>query len=187
MRIGLATKQLNLIKTRDLLQLLIDLLDEPITTSKLSKLRARTLRKAGEALFENTSDECFEKAFALLKGRGVKKLLASLTAFGDGTFCEILGYLRVACGSNGGEVIDGEFISCLRFLIYQVSPTFIRLIDIREPSTSFPPKEDHQRRASLLKDCALLLYHRNRLGGDGQSGQSGVASDKRCQWLFCNG
>lgn len=156
LRVGLAAKELPSVEVRELLQLLISIMGEPITPARLDKLRARALRNTGGELFAAADDAQFEKAFALLKGRGVQKLLSPTPEFAPGVFCEIRGSLRVACASDSGEVIDGQFSNCMRFLIYQVSPDYIRLIDIREPSAVREPKEKNQFRASLLQDCALL-------------------------------
>ena len=40
--------------------------------------------------------------------------------------------LRIAIASDSGDALNGHFGSCLRFLVYQVSPTEIRLVDIRD-------------------------------------------------------
>jgi len=156
LRIGLASKELKDVETRQLLQLLIDIMGEPITAGKLEKLRAKKLREQGEGVFSSTGREAFEKAFALLKGRGIKGLLNSVPEYEEGVFCEIRGSLRVACASNRGENIDGKFSDCLRFLIYQVSPDYIRLIDIREPAMEKKRTERNRSRANLLKDCSVL-------------------------------
>ena len=48
------------------------------------------------------------------------------------------GSIRVACASNGGEVLDGRSGSARRFLIYQVSAETVRLIDTPPPATPGP-------------------------------------------------
>ena len=45
---------------------------------------------------------------------------------------EMPGSVRVAIASDKGDLLSGHFGSCLRFLVYQVSPTEIRLVDIRD-------------------------------------------------------
>lgn len=156
LRIGLAAKAFQCIDPRSLLKVLIRIMGEPITEAKLEKLRARRLMNtAGEEL-ENIDRADFDRGFAFLKGRGVQKVLNPAPDFPSGVFCEIKGSLRVACASDSGENIDGKFATCTRFLIYQVSENYIRLIDIREPSSKLKKEERYQFRANLLKDCALL-------------------------------
>ena len=70
--------------------------------------------------------------------------------------------VRVACASNNGEMLDGHFGSCARFLIYQVSPAQTRLIDVRSgPRTSgsqdgTPHEDKTADRVDLIRDCHLL-------------------------------
>lgn len=45
---------------------------------------------------------------------------------------EMPGSVRIAIASDQGDTLSGHFGSCLRFLVYQVSPTEIRLVDIRD-------------------------------------------------------
>lgn len=156
LRIGLAVRELETVETTLFIKLLIDIMGEPITPAKLDKLRAKKVRTLAGDLLADISPETFEKAFALLKGRGVKQFLHPRPEFEQGVFCEIRGSIRVACTSNRGESIDGRFIDCVRFLIYQVSPDYIRLIDIREPSQKIKGSDRDQARARLIDDCALL-------------------------------
>ena len=155
LRIGLAAKALR-VTPKELLSLLIHMMGEPITQAKLKTLRAKKVREHASQFFEIDSADDFEKAFALLKGRGINQYLKPRPEFPKGTFCEIKGSVRIACSSDSAEMIDGQFSRCMRYLIYQVSPDTIRLIDIREPSKQITAKQSNQARASLLKDCSLL-------------------------------
>jgi nitrogen fixation protein NifX len=64
----------------------------------------------------------------------------------------------VACASNGGELLDGHFGSCRRFLIYQVTAEGFRLIDVRAiDDTSAEAQDDKNAyRAALIEDCQVL-------------------------------
>lgn len=161
LRIALAAKELKYVDAKTLLGLLIQIIGEPITVAKITRLRAKKLKSEGAGLFDSVSSEQFEKAFALLKGRGVRHYLNPKPEYELGTFCEISGSLRVACASDRGELVDGLFSDCQRYLIYQVSPDYIRLIDIREPSKTLTSKafknsEKNRARATLIEDCSLL-------------------------------
>lgn len=156
LRIGLAAKAFKCIEPKALVKILLKIMGEPITEAKLQKLRARRLLNTAEEQLESVSRADFERGFAFLKGRGVQQVLNPAPVFPAGVFCEIKGSLRVACASDSGENIDAGFSQCKRFLIYQVSENYARLIDIREPSQPNQKEERYRLRANLLKDCALL-------------------------------
>ena len=70
--------------------------------------------------------------------------------------------VRVACASNNGEMLDGHFGSCARFLIYQVSPAETRLVDVRSglrtggAEDETPHEDKTADRVDLVRDCELL-------------------------------
>ncbi|MCH2220435.1 MAG: dinitrogenase iron-molybdenum cofactor biosynthesis protein [Dechloromonas sp.] len=61
--------------------------------------------------------------------------------------------VRVAIASDKGDTLSGHFGSCLRFLVYQVSPTEIRLIDIRDTMEAEFAEDKNLWRARLIGDC----------------------------------
>lgn len=64
--------------------------------------------------------------------------------------------LSAALASNSGENLDGHFGSCLRYLIYQVSDSEIRLVDIRSALEADYAEDRNAFRANLIKDCQVL-------------------------------
>jgi nitrogen fixation protein NifX len=66
------------------------------------------------------------------------------------------GSIRVAVASNNGELLDGHFGSCLRFLVYQVSVNERFLIDIRSTVDAHSAEDKNAWRAELIKDCQVL-------------------------------
>jgi nitrogen fixation protein NifX len=72
------------------------------------------------------------------------------------TAAEMLGSLRVAVASNTGEMLDGHFGSCPRFLIYQVGYEAVRLIEVRSTQTIDETKDKNADRVGLIRDCAIL-------------------------------
>lgn len=167
LRIGLAARELQAVDARLLLRVLIRILGEPISHGRLLRLRASRFRQALEADGKYIGAESLQRAFALLKGQGIRYEAAPAPLIESGVYCELSGSVRVACASDSGEKIDGQFGSCARFLIYQVSPDYVRLIDIREPAnrpanSSAPGSEAetkadrNQYRVSLIQDCAVL-------------------------------
>jgi len=67
------------------------------------------------------------------------------------------GSVRVACASNGGEILDGHFGSCGRFLIYQVSPGELTLIEARETAETDEAEDRNVARAQLINDCQVVF------------------------------
>ncbi len=64
--------------------------------------------------------------------------------------------VRLAVASNTSENLDGHFGSAKRFLVYQVSQTEARLIEIRDPSGCEDTEDANSARAQMLADCQLL-------------------------------
>jgi len=156
LRIGLAARALPGIDARHLLQILIDILGEPLTASKLERLRANGLRKAGKDSFANVEEAALNEAVSYLKGRGVIVLpdeLPSVAGYCEG---DMPGSVRVACASDHGETIDAAFSTCVRFLIYQVSAHEIRLIELRDPGSAPAHTDRNVHRAEMMADCQVL-------------------------------
>ena len=80
--------------------------------------------------------------------------LPKVTAYSEG---EMPNSIRVACASNKEEMLDGHFGSCKRFLIYQVSASDNRLIDIRGIDDALAADDKNGYRASLISDCEILF------------------------------
>lgn len=66
------------------------------------------------------------------------------------------GSIRVAIASNNGERLDGHFGSCLRFLVYQVSPSGKALVAIRSALEADFAEDKNAYRAGLIEDCQVL-------------------------------
>ncbi|MFC3608350.1 dinitrogenase iron-molybdenum cofactor N-terminal domain-containing protein [Stutzerimonas tarimensis] len=161
LRIALAARALRDVDTARLLRAVIAAVGEPITETRLAKLRASRLRArlldaAGEDLPLALTERQLQSALGLLKGRGVSMPEAPLPTpvpYRDG---ELPDSVRIACSSDNGESLDGIFSTCARFLIYQISPRESRLIDIREPGPCPEDGDRHGCRALLIADCQLL-------------------------------
>lgn len=156
LRIGLAARVLPGIDARTLLSLLIEVLGEPLTATKLERLRASGLRKAAKHEFEKINDTTLSEAVSYLKGRGVIMLPDELPGVADYQEGDMPGSIRVACASDHGDAVDAAFSTCQRFLIYQVSATETRLIEIREVGNIPATKDRNIIRAELLADCHVL-------------------------------
>ena len=65
--------------------------------------------------------------------------------------------IRVAVASNNGELLDGHFGTCLRFLVYQVSAADCTLIDVRSTLDADLAEDRNAFRAELIDDCQVLF------------------------------
>lgn len=158
LRIALAARALDGVEPAQLLQALIRCAGEPLTADRLGKLRGNRLRQCLESLPEPPAtlptDAAWQRAVALLKGRGVPAPPQPVVVpYRDGDMPDSV---RIACTSDSGEQINAGFNSCTRLLIYQVSPQEIRLIDLRNAEFSGSREERLQQRAERLHDCQLL-------------------------------
>jgi predicted Fe-Mo cluster-binding NifX family protein len=73
------------------------------------------------------------------------------------------GSLRVAFASNGGDELDGHVGAARQFLVYQVSPNEVRLIDVRKIDASGTVEDKNGQRAALIADCRVLYV--SSIGG----------------------
>lgn len=156
LRIGLAARVLPDMEVGLLLNILTRMCGQPITSAKLTKVRVNRFRAVASDELQNASDEDIKNAINLLKGRGFsmeKTPLPEIESFAEG---EMPGSIRVACSVESGENIDAHFGSCPVFLIYQVAPDEIRLVDIRTPEKAGPDEDKNAIRAALISDCHVL-------------------------------
>lgn len=158
LRIGLAARALPDTTPAELVRVLIAVLGQPLTEAKLNTLKVKDLKTgANGALSEIDDPAALRRALQHLHGEDDAAAQAAVPTpqpYADG---ELPDSIRIACASNHGERLDGHFGSCARFLIYQVSATDARLIDVRPapPTTRF--SIDHSaERVTLINDCDLL-------------------------------
>ncbi len=69
---------------------------------------------------------------------------------------EVKRSLRVAVASNSGEQLDGHFGSCLRFLVYEVAPDSLKLIDARSTLEADASSDKNSMRVQLINDCQVV-------------------------------
>ncbi len=154
LRIGLAARVLPDISPARLIRILANAIGLPPTADKLASLRVKDLKTAAHGDLEDMDPDTLKRALALLKGEGVAATDPPpvLEPPGEGM---MPGSIRVACASNGGEVLDGHFGSARRFLIYHVSAVGLRLIDARDAEDS-KAEDKTAYRAHLIRDCQIL-------------------------------
>lgn len=81
----------------------------------------------------------------------------------EACFADRTGVIRVAVASNQGEMLDGHFGSCLRFLIYELNVLQVRLVEVRTTLESDLADDKNTFRAHLLRDCQVLYV--SSIGG----------------------
>jgi nitrogen fixation protein NifX len=156
LRIGLAARELPDTDAARLLRVLDDAIGLPPTVKKLSSLTVKELKAAADGEFADIDSAAIKSALAYLKGESglTTDPLPSVEAYVEG---DMPNSIRVACASNKGEMIDGHFGSCRRFLIYQVSETESRLVDVRTAEEGESVEDKNSHRASLIGDCQILF------------------------------
>jgi len=155
LRIGLAARALD-VSPRELTLALAEKLDLPLSETKLAGCSVELLREAmdGDGGICVAEKEDLKHAVRLLWGEGVSgSELPPLDAYAEGDMPQSV---RLACASNHGEMLDGHFGSCERFLIYQVSASEMRLVAIRPALEADYAEDKNVARAALIADCDVL-------------------------------
>lgn len=159
LRIGLAARALPDTSPARLLGVLADCIGLPPSAEKLEGLSVKDLRGAASGEFSDCDTSVIKTALAYLKGTASMDTMPPpeaesplLTAEGK----DPEGIIRVAVASNNGDLLDGHFGSCQRFLVYQVGVDQARLIDCRAIDDSQAADDKNGYRASLIADCQLL-------------------------------
>lgn len=67
------------------------------------------------------------------------------------------GSILAACASNGGEMLDGHFGSCEKFLVYRVSPAGLMLVEERATLAADEAEDRNVARARLIGDCQVVF------------------------------
>jgi nitrogen fixation protein NifX len=154
LRIALAARALPDTDTARLIRVLDDAVGLPPTERKLARLKVKSLKEALDGELADIDTGALKEAVAILRGEAEIDTDPPPAAepYADGDMPDSI---RVACASNNGELLDGHFGSCRRFLIYQVSSCESRLIDVRVPDDA-EAEDKNAYRAGLIADCQVL-------------------------------
>lgn len=156
-RIRMAVRTLPGVDAREFVMALTARLGEPITEEKLSRVTVGDLKamlQGDEIVEPDVAREQIKAAVRCLWGEGTED--ADVPAAADYAEGDMRGSLRVAVASNNREDLDGHFGSCLRFLVYQVSRSEVRLIGVRPTLSSEDAQDRNVARARLIDDCHLV-------------------------------
>ncbi|TVS10880.1 MAG: dinitrogenase iron-molybdenum cofactor biosynthesis protein [Gammaproteobacteria bacterium] len=156
LRIGLAARELPNTDVARLFRVLADVMVMPPTVRSLSMLTGKRLRSALDGELADIDPEAMKRAVALLRGDTGATVdpLPGVQAFSEG---DMPNSIRVACASNRGEMLDGHFGSCHRFLVYQVSALESRLVEIRAVDPDREQQDKNGYRTDLVSDCQILF------------------------------
>lgn len=155
LRIGLAARALAL-PPADFVPRLLAVLKRPLTDQKLEGL---TLDQLSRALQDRRcARDALIDALGYLHDRmGVDIIDSSIPAPTHYAEGDMPGSIRVAVASDRGLMVDGDFGTCERFLVYQVSRHETRLIEVRGTAGEKGAAKRLAWRAERIADCHLLL------------------------------
>ncbi|MGD8206654.1 MAG: dinitrogenase iron-molybdenum cofactor biosynthesis protein [Thiohalocapsa sp.] len=157
LRIGLAARALPDTEPAGLIRILAEAVGLPPSVAALEGLTVKQLKAAADGALAEIDSEDLKAALALLKGQGAEveppPPIEEPLQPGDSPS----GVIRVACASNGGELLDGHFGSCRRFLIYQVTAGAQRLVDVRDIDEGAAGGDKNADRAERIRDCQVLF------------------------------
>ena len=160
LRIALAARAMPNASMPALLELLLRRLGNEIDEETLRQVTV-TMLKTGFASADGEEDgedigiglEAMKLAVRILWGETQgDDSLPKIESYEDG---DMPGSVRIAIASDKGDTLSGHFGSCLRFLVYQVSPTEIRLVDIRDTMDAEFAEDRNLWRAKLIGDCQV--------------------------------
>lgn len=159
LRIALAARVLPGIGVGQLLEMLHQCIEGPLTEESLQTVTVTNL-KTGFASADGEEDgedisvglPAIKEAVRILWGETVAADLPQPVVLESMPERSI----RVAIASNTGENLDGHFGSCLRFLIYQVSAEQKALIDVRSALEADFAEDKNGFRVDLIRDCQVL-------------------------------
>lgn len=162
LRIALATRILPGVDVPKLIGILHDKVGSPLDDEKLKAITVTNL-KTGIGSLDGEEDgedigiglENIKLAVRYLWGEEEgDEDLPEIQPYKDGDMPESI---RVAVASNSGELLNGHFGSCIRFLVYQLSRNDHRLIDIRSTLEADSSDDRNLFRANLIKDSHVLF------------------------------
>ena len=161
LRIALAARVLPDVDVPKLLSVLHDKVGYPLDDVKLKSMTVTNL-KTGIGSLDGEEDgedigiglDNIKLAVRYLWGEEHNDILPDIQHYQEGDMPKSI---RVAIASNQGELLNGHFGSCIRFLVYQLSKDDCRLIDIRSTVEADSSNDKNLFRAHLIEDCHVLF------------------------------
>lgn len=161
LRIALAARVLPDVDVPRLIEILHEKVGMPLDDEKLKSITVTNLKTGIGSLDGEEDGEDIDIGLANIKqavrylwGEETDENLPEVQPYKDGDMPESI---RVGLASNSGELLNGHFGSCLRFLVYQLSKDEYRLIDIRSTVGADDSDDRNLFRVNLVKDCHVLF------------------------------
>ncbi len=161
LRIALAARVLPDVDVPRLIEILHEKVGMPLDDEKLKSITVTNLKTGIGSLDGEEDGEDIDIGLANIKqavrylwGEETDDGLPEVQSYKDGDMPESI---RVGVASNSGELLNGHFGSCLRFLVYQLSKDEYRLIDIRSTVGADDSDDRNLFRVNLVKDCHVLF------------------------------
>lgn len=161
LRIALAARVLPDVDVPRLIEILHEKVGMPLDDEKLKSITVTNLKTGIGSLDGEEDGEDIDIGLANIKqavrylwGEETDENLPEVQPYKDGDMPESI---RVGLASNSGELLNGHFGSCLRFLVYQLSKNEYRLIDIRSTVGADDSDDRNLFRVNLVKDCHVLF------------------------------
>jgi nitrogen fixation protein NifX len=159
LRIALAARAIPDMSIHRMLDILQDSIAGPLTLKSLKGITVSQLQMAiagtdhePNANLINVDTENLKRAVQALWGEQDE---CSMPQAIDNSV-PLLGAIRIAVASNDGEMLNGHFGSCVRFLVYDLNASEIRLVDLRTTLAADGAEDKNEARAGLIADCAIL-------------------------------
>lgn len=161
LRIALAARVLPGVEIGELLDILHERVGTPLDDEALKRVTVTNL-KTGIGSLDGEEDgedigiglENIKLAVRYLWGEEADENLPEIQPYRQG---DLPGSIRVAVASNAGSLLNGHFGSCIRYLVYQLSATDLRLVDIRSAVEADNAEDKNQFRVNLVRDCQVLF------------------------------
>lgn len=165
LRIALAARVLPEISIAELIGALQEHLGEVLDEAALSRITVTNLKTFFGQTYDTDGEEVGEDAttgdIAALKEAvrilwGTKDEDEALPVVEAYQADDMPHSVRIAVASNHREQLDAHFGSCARYLIYQLSATDLKLIDIRSALEAELAEDRNRFRVNLIQDCHIL-------------------------------
>jgi nitrogen fixation protein NifX len=165
LRIALATRVLPGVTVGDTIEALQNCLGDRLDEEALQKITVTQLKTSFGQTYDLDGEEdgedarnsdiaAYKEAVRILWGETEGETLPPIEPYTEGDMPDSV---RVAVASNTQERLDGHFGSCLRYLIYQLSATEMRLIDIRSAIEADRAEDKNRYRVNLIGDCQIVF------------------------------
>ena len=155
LRIALAARAIPDMSIAKMLDILQEKIAGPLTLKSLKGMTVAQLKMGLEAadLDVEPNPEDIKRAVEILSEGQEGVSLAQV----EDNSTPLTSAIRIAVASNDGEMLNGHFGSCVRFLVFDMNPSEMRLVAVRSTLETDSAEDKNAARAELIGDCAVLF------------------------------